>query len=577
MNKSNYTKQKYTTIGHYQLLFWFLIFLSSIVLKNLKHELIIDLNSIFHGNFLHNSGKVLSFLMAWVFIFIYYHCFSISTNSMHSSFLYSIRDNNIKKFRNPKIIMIAIITFLIFYLTLKDGYIDILAIKIILLILHVTNVLILYYIFKNKFKKTSIWGICIYFFITIIYVCFKLNISNFQNTDTIVLLVNLFFSSFSFIFILVAYLFLLLMAIYILYSIAYAEYYAAKFGKEILENNLRLKELKSCKIFYIDGKTYTYKDLSIVSKEIEKARTRNNYPAAITSIVENNIIPATFRDAVLNTFNSICVPKKELQKQKTLHVQFRNQVNMAISIITAICTIILVVFYTLTSFIEISYMKNLLFITYIFIFLRLLSRSTEICIAFYQDIIAKKSLKNTLLTGTDRISLAINSIIEIFFTVATLSIIETIYSNDLLNILREQHDISQLVKLIIFSFSNSIATSLFNISFPGVTHKVTILALSHQLIHIMQVITSLTLITLSIANYINLPKYSFYYELRETNTGLILYKVFYTNNTKYEKLILSAQSIDSLSSTLHSSWQNGKLTDTDYLEIKEFLSDNKNK
>ncbi|WP_240514739.1 MULTISPECIES: hypothetical protein [Bacillus] len=367
------------------------------------------------------------------------------------------------------------------------------------------------------------------------------------------------------------------MAIYILYSIAHAEYYAAKFGKEILENNLRLKELKSCKIPYIDEKTYTYKDLSIVSKKIEKARTRNNYPAAITSIVENNIIPATFRDAVLNTFNSIRVPKKELQKQKTLHVQFRNQVNMAISIITAIGTIILVVFYTLTSFIEISYMKNLLFIIYIFIFLRLLSRSTEICIAFYQDIIAKKSLKNTLLTGTDRISLAIKSIIEIFFTVATLSIIETIYSNDLLSILREQHDISQLVKLIIFSFSNSIATSLFNISFPGVTHKVTILALSHQLIHIMQVITSLTLITLSIANYINLPKYSFYYELRETNTELILYKVFYTNNTKYEKLILSAQSIDSLSSTLHSSWQNGKLTDTDYLEIKEFLSDNKNK
>ena len=42
----------------------------------------------------------------------------------------------------------------------------------------------------------------------------------------------------------------------------------------------------------------------------------------------------------------------------------------------------------------------------------------------------------------------------------------------------------------------------------------------------MQIITSLTLITLSIANYINLPKYSFYYELRETNTELILYKVF---------------------------------------------------
>ncbi|MGW6183104.1 hypothetical protein ACWFQH_19600, partial [Bacillus mycoides] len=205
------------------------------------------------------------------------------------------------------------------------------------------------------------------------------------------------------------------------------------------------------------------------------------------------------------------------------------------------------------------------------------SRSTEICIAFYQDIIAKKSLKNTLLTGTDRISLAIKSIIEIFFTVAILSIIEILYSTDLLNTLKEQHDIAQLVKLITFSFSNSIATSLFNISFPGTTHNITLLTLSHHLIHIMQVITSLTLITLSIANYINLPKYSFYYELRETNTELSLYKVFYTNNTNYEKLILSAHSIDSLSFILYSSWQNGTLTDTDYLEIEEFLNDNKNK
>lgn len=367
------------------------------------------------------------------------------------------------------------------------------------------------------------------------------------------------------------------MVIYTLYSIAYAEYSAAKFGKEILENNLRLKELKSCKIPYIDGKTYTSKDLSSILKQIEKARTRSNYPAAITAIVENNIVPATFRDAVLNTFNSIRVPKKELQKQKTFHVRFRNQVNLSNSIITALSTIILVIIYTLTSIIDLSYMKNLLFIIYIFIFLRLLSRSTEICIAFYQDIIAKKSLKNTLLTGTDRISLAIKSIIEIFFTVATLSIIEILYSTDLLNTLKEQHDIAQLVKLITFSFSNSIATSLFNISFPGTTHNITLLTLSHHLIHIMQVITSLTLITLSIANYINLPKYSFYYELRETNTELSLYKVFYTNNTNYEKLILSAHSIDSLSFILYSSWQNGTLTDTDYLEIEEFLNDNKNK
>ena len=104
------------------------------------------------------------------------------------------------------------------------------------------------------------------------------------------------------------YLFVMLTAIYILYSIARAEYSSATFGK-ILENELKLKELKSCKIPYIDGKTYKSKDLFGIFKQLEKACTRSNYTVAITTILEKNIIPDSFRDSVLNTFNSIRIPK----------------------------------------------------------------------------------------------------------------------------------------------------------------------------------------------------------------------------------------------------------------------------
>ncbi|HFJ9403527.1 TPA: hypothetical protein ACGW3F_002549 [Bacillus paranthracis] len=576
MNKSSSIKKKSKAIGQYQLLFWFLILVSSLVLKNLKEELTIDLKSVFYEDIFHNSGKFLSFFIAWAFIFIYSHFSSLPINNMYSTFLNLISDN-IKKLLTPKIILITIITLFIFYLTLKNESVVSLTIATILLALHIINTFLLYYISKDISKKFSTRVILLYifmFFISMVYV--YLNDS--QEINSIVSLIKFLFLSFSFTFILFLYLSLLLMALYTLYSIMHAEFSAATLGKIILENNLRLRELKSCKIPDSDGKIYTFKDFpDHLIKQIESAHTKSNYKTAITEIVTGNIVPDTFKVSVLNAFNSIRISKEELQKEKTFYVQFRNQVNLIIPIATAIITLILVIILTLSSIIEISSMKNFLFIIYIFIFLRLLSRCFEICISYYQDIIAKKSLKNTLLTGTDRISLAIKSILEIIVTVATLSMIEILYSTDLLNILREQHDFAQLLKLIIFSFSNSIATSLFNISFPGVTHNVTLLTLSHQLIHIMQVITSLTLITLSIANYINLPKYSFYYELREINTELILYKVFHTNNTKCEKLILSAHSIDSLSSTLHSSWQNGKLTDTDYLEIKEFLSDNKNK
>jgi len=575
MNKSTSTQPKYTTIGLYQLLFWILIFLSSILFKDMKNELTINPNDILHGNFITNSGKFLSFFMAWAFIFIYSHFSSLPINNMYSTFLNLISDN-IKKLLNPKIIFITTITFFIFYLTLNKEYTDSLTIEIILLILHIINALLLYYISKDNPSNFFVRVILLYIFIFFISMAY-VSLNDSQEINSTFALVNFLFLSFSFTFIFFFYLFLLLMTLYTLYSIVYAEYSAATLGKIILENNLRLRELKSCKIPDSDGKIYTFKDLPDLFKQIESACNKSNYMSTIIDIVKSTIVPDTFKDSILNTFNSVRVSKKELQKEKTSYVQLRNQTNLLISIFTAIITLIIVIILTLISVIELSYIKNLLFIIYTFIFLRLLSRCFEICIAFYQDIIAKKSLKNTLLTGTDRISLAIKSIIEIIFTVATLSIIEILYGTDLLNTLREQHDFVQLIKLIIFSFSNSIATSLFNISFPGSTHNITLLTLSHHLIHIMQVITSLTLITLSIANYINLPKYSFYYELRETNTELILYKVFYTNNTNYEKLILSAHSIDSLSFILYSSWQNGTLTDTDYLEIEEFLNDNKNK
>ncbi|WP_257155272.1 hypothetical protein [Bacillus cereus] len=500
---------------------------------------------------------------------------SLPINNMYSTFLNLISDN-IKKLLTPKIIFITLITVFIFYLTLKNEDVVSLTIATILLILHIINTFLLYYISKDISKNFSTRVILLYIFLFFIGM-FYVYLNDSQEINSIVSLINFFLLSFSFAFILFLYLSLLLMALYTLYSIIRAEYSAATLGKIILENNLRLKELKSCKIPDSDGKTNTFKDLSDLFQKIESANTKSNYMSAITDIVKKTTVPDTLKDSILNTFNSVRVSKKELQKEKTSYVQLRNQTNLLISVFTAIITLIIVITFTLISVIELSYIKNLLFVIYTFVFLRLLSRCFEICIAFYQDIIAKKSLKNTLLTGTDRISLAIKSIIEIIFTVATLSIIEILYGTDLLNILREQYDFVQLIKLIIFSFSNSIATSLFNISFPGSTHNITLLTLSHHLIHIMQVITSLTLITLSIANYINLPKYSFYYELRETNTELILYKVFYTNNTNYEKLILSAHSIDSLSFILYSSWQNGTLTDTDYLEIEEFLNDNKNK
>ncbi|WP_224765014.1 hypothetical protein [Bacillus cereus] len=284
MNKSTSTQPKYTTIGLYQLLFWILIFLSSILFKDMKNELTINPNDILHGDFITNSGKFLSFFIAWAFIFIYSHFSSLPINNMYSTFLNLISDN-IKKLLSPKIIWITIITLFIFYLTLKNEDVVSLIIATILLILHIINTFLLYYISKDISKNFSTRVILLYIFLFFIGM-FYVYPNDSQEINSIVSLMKFFLLSFSFAFILFLYLSLLLMALYTLYSIIRAEYSAATLGKIILENNLRLKELKSCKIPDSDGKTYTFKDLSDLFQKIENANTKSNYMSAITDIVK---------------------------------------------------------------------------------------------------------------------------------------------------------------------------------------------------------------------------------------------------------------------------------------------------
>ena len=260
--------------------------------------------------------------------------------------------------------MIIIITFLIFYLTLSESYIHSLAVTITLLILHLINIFLLYCILKELMGKFSTPAILLYssvFFIAMVY--FYLHVSDFRQMKFIVSLVNFTFSS--------------PLCFYLsicdvngnIYTILYStcRIFFCYIWKKILENELKLKELKSCKIPYIDGKTYKSKDLFGIFKQLEKACTRSNYTVAITTILEKNIIPDSFRDSVLNTFNSIRIPKRT-SEAKTFYIRFRNKVNLSNSIITAISIILLIIIYTFTPIIETSYMKSFLFIIYIFIF-----------------------------------------------------------------------------------------------------------------------------------------------------------------------------------------------------------------
>lgn len=586
MNNTRYKKGIF--ILKNQFLFWFLVLLCSFLFKDLKQDLIIDIRDLFYKgpintinaqdllkniNNLH-LGKFISALFAWTFIFSYYHSSSIIINNTYSP-LFNIVSRKIRVFLKIKVLFFFLIAAIICYLTLDTFYINNTIFRSIILILYFINFSLFYYFLKDAIRKyyLIVTLFTIIFITSYVYTVYT-HLNIIQTTNILsALLFTLFLTCFYTCFIIFPYILVTIVLIYVIYNIGRAEYLFATLGKEVLENNLRFAAFTTIDINYPDGNTYKLKDFFSLYKKIKKSKTKGNYVNVVNELIQNAELTDAFKNRLIDMFNSIKISKPEIQKKRTNYVKSRNQINLFLSIVTTIISVSLPIVYIYFQNISIAYMKNLLFIIYIFVFLRLLSRSIEICIAFYKDVIAKKSLKNTLLTGTDRISLALTSILETIFTVTTLSIIETLYSTDLLDILRANYDFPQLFKLICFNFSNSMATSLFNVSFPGTGHQVTILTLSHQVIHLMQIIISLTLITLSIANYINLPKYSYYYELRYINKELNLYKVFHNNSVNHEKLVLSSHDIQSFHLLLYSSWKLGNLTDTDFLEIKEFLND----
>ncbi|TCJ86380.1 UNVERIFIED_ORG: hypothetical protein EDC93_1011119 [Bacillus cereus] len=140
--------------------------------------------------------------------------------------------------------------------------------------------------------------------------------------------------------------------------------------------------------------------------------------------------------------------------------------------------------------------KNILIkIAFIFIIVRLISRSIEVAFAFYCDVVRTKMTRDlsigersTNLKRGHRISLVVHSYFEFVILFSILYFLEPIWINgDVLSGLKNYID------FILYSAS----VSAFNISFD--TNKLTTLG---KIIHTLQVFLSINLIVLSIATYL---------------------------------------------------------------------------
>ncbi|MFP3919741.1 hypothetical protein U5N28_18210, partial [Lysinibacillus telephonicus] len=129
---------------------------------------------------------------------------------------------------------------------------------------------------------------------------------------------------------------------------------------------------------------------------------------------------------------------------------------------------------------------------------------------------------------------------------------------------------------LIDSFFKAIAIAFFNISY---NYSVKNLFFSIEsliaMTHLLQIISSVTLISISIANYINLPKQNIDYELIVRDHQYYLYKRIHSTNKyspKTTKEITYGNTIDDLLTNVGILWDNDKISYLELEEIHEFLN-----
>ncbi|MDT0192384.1 hypothetical protein [Exiguobacterium sp. BG5(2022)] len=242
---------------------------------------------------------------------------------------------------------------------------------------------------------------------------------------------------------------------------------------------------------------------------------------------------------------------------RTKNIIMRNNNNLLISVYLLLFTIIILSLIKLEmAFFDFRYLsksKDIIFgLIVVGSFIRLTYRSSEICRAFYFDLIDRK-LPQSFLNGKNRIMLAMKSLVEIILLCAAIYLSYETFRGSL--------TFFTTIKTIGYSLT----TSLFNVSYPGLligtegvkdVWKGNVYDVILLLTHIIQIITSFVLITMSIAGYLNFPKVPVYYDFYSDNKKFKIVKK--TFDHQLERKVITIKKV------MH----NDVLSEWDFLEKK---------
>ncbi|MFJ7971716.1 hypothetical protein [Psychrobacillus sp. NPDC096389] len=520
---------------------------SSNSLESFKTILHNDFNKSFYK--LKYILKKYSLITSINIIFLFLHESTLILVSLNIILVYFLISYVFKSTKSYYYIIFVSISYVILFAFPKGFY----SLILYSVILFIFNFLIFFDSLKNK---------KIHYYIVYL-LSFTLTIFTLDFNDAQVYLIMLFIFSFQITPFIYLILYLVKITFTYLTKIPVAEYTAASFAKQNITNKVILEFLnKECNEFKKVLPKELDQVLNIYQLALDKKGDFRYFLRNLNLSIEN----------YNNIFSFYCLtplPYENIKIKKTESVMFRNTNNLFVSI--GILILFNVFYLASLLLFGTEFSQTLLKVAFSFIFIRLSLRSIEICFAFYNDIKPNVKLKRTYLSGSERITLALKSIIEVIILSTLLYMI-----HDILKVGSNFNfaTIFKFFNILFDSFLKATAIAFFNISFE---YKFTLFNIESfvSLVHLMQIISSVTLISISIANYLNLPKQHSDYELHVSNNKYFLYMKAHERNLYFPKItkkISSGDSIDSLLEDIQILWKDNKISYTQLEEIYEYLN-----
>jgi len=242
---------------------------------------------------------------------------------------------------------------------------------------------------------------------------------------------------------------------------------------------------------------------------------------------------------------------------KARYIQFRNRTNLYLAGLIALNALVLILFVLPFT----PHKDEAVMIVLILVSTRLAQRTFEIGKAFYLDIMSPRP-KSSTLSGGARVKLAAASIGEIVVLSAVLYAAHGIYvgMDGFMQAFESGYGAyaSRAIEAGLNALMSAAAIAVFNISYSTDYFDY------RSFVHLCQLFNSVVLITLSIANYLNMKKevgvYSF---AMEDGRATVYYHLILSSpgEEPRRRVVAAGADRESLRRTIQTDWEEGRIDD----------------